>query len=273
MIIDNTNDIFEISRKIIPFKQNPLYDVFKEDIIKKIAWDSNAIEGNTLSLEETIDLIDYDITKGKHKYSEYFDAKCLYNAICSYLDFYNNIDINENWIYSVNSSILGKKLKHEDSKDFYRKEEVGVGNEICIDYVAPNFEKVPVLMNDFMIKLNQFDKTSIDSILRNITILHFEFERIHPFKDGNGRTGRLILNQMLINFGLLPIYFQNNSEYRNSFKIYNNTKDYSKLLHLICKSELKSIDYFSKIIELSNKSNEEFDKKKVENIEKDEPEL
>ena len=108
-------------------------------------------------------------------------------------------------------------------------------------------------VNDIKKSIND----NIEMILKNITYFHIEFERIHPFIDGNGRTGRIILNQMLMNYNLLPIYFLDNSDYRNSFKIYDEKKDTSKLLHLICKGEIESINLINGFIEKYNKSNDE----------------
>ena len=100
MIIDNTEYIKKIEKNIdkIDYKKADIWNIFYDNILKKICWNSNAIEGNTLTLDETIRLIDYDETKGNHKYNEYREAKCLYKAIKKYLKYdekvYNQVLYN-----------------------------------------------------------------------------------------------------------------------------------------------------------------------------------
>lgn len=257
MLIDNTQYKEKIKNSLEKnnYKENDVFKLFYENISKKICWNSNAIEGNTLTLDETIRLLDYDETIGKHKYSEYFEAKCLYRAINSFLNYNEKINITEQWICYANSVIMGKDPTDIDKKELYRTEAVGVGNIISIDYIAPDYKLVPELMHTYVDKINNSKFSDLGTLLSFIAISHLEFERIHPFIDGNGRTGRLILNQMLMNNDMLPIYFLDNSAYRNAFKIYNESKDYSKLLHLICKSELSSIDLMNHFINKYNTVN------------------
>ena len=75
-----------------------------------------------------------------------------------------------------------------------------------------------------------------------LTLSHLTFERIHPFKDGNGRVGRMILNQQLINNGLLPVALTKNSDYIQGFKQFSRNGDYSKLMYEILKGEEEAID-------------------------------
>ena len=75
---------------------------------------------------------------------------------------------------------------------------------MLFDSVMPDYKKVPELMEEISSEWNDLEGT-LKEVLEKITELHFRFERIHPFEDGNGRTGRMILNRQLINIGLLPI--------------------------------------------------------------------
>ena len=68
------------------------------------------------------------------------------------------------------------------------------------------------------------------------------FERIHPFQDGNGRTGRILINQQLINNGLPPISIKPTGKYRQAFRRYNNSGDLSQMVYILAKSELESFD-------------------------------
>lgn len=85
-----------------------------------------------------------------------------------------------------------------------------------------------------------FEAGDLKSTVTEIASQHILFERIHPYEDGNGRTGRLILNQQLINQGLLPITIEEHSKYRQAFRMYDRNQDLSLMVHLICKGELAS---------------------------------
>ena len=84
-LFDNENRILQIEKEkeeIFQHMENPLIrQPFMEDFAKRFSWSTNAIEGNTLSLEETIAVIDYDEVRSNHTYSEYTDAKNAYYAI------------------------------------------------------------------------------------------------------------------------------------------------------------------------------------------------
>lgn len=84
-LFDNENWILQIEaekEEIFQHLENPLISQpFTEDFARRFSWSTNAIEGNTLSLEETIAVIDYDEVRSNHTYAEYTDAKNAYYAI------------------------------------------------------------------------------------------------------------------------------------------------------------------------------------------------
>ena len=106
----------------------------------------------------------------------------------------------------------------------YRTGSVYIGNLVEAVYYSPNADNVPELMDTFLKSAN-FEGTSVKESLEKIALTHIQFERIHPFKDGNGRVGRMILNQQLINNGLLPVTFSAKGKYRQAFRIYDRNKD------------------------------------------------
>lgn len=85
---------------------------FTEDFSRRFCWNSNAIEGNTLSLDETVDFLDYDEVRSGHSYSEYQDTKALYCAICSMMIPFEKKTIHEEWIKKVNAILMmGDELR------------------------------------------------------------------------------------------------------------------------------------------------------------------
>ena len=96
-------------------------------------------------------------------------------------------------------------------------------------------------------KSANFEGTSVKENLEKIALTHIQFERIHPFKDGNGRVGRMILNQQLINNGLLPVTFSAKGKYRQAFRIYDRNKDTSSIVHIIGKAQEEAISRITQL--------------------------
>ena len=207
---------------------------FADDFALRFCWSSNAIEGNTLSLDETVALVEYDEVRAGHTYSEYQDAKNLHHAICRSMIPFHSERISEAWIKQNNQLLRGQGGE-------YRTEDVKVGTIFETAHVPPSYELVPNLMRDFVEEVN-FHAGSLSVLFEKLALSHLTFERIHPFKDGNGRVGRMIMNQQLINHGLLPVALNKNSEYRQAFKQYGKNGDYSKMMYEILKGEEEAID-------------------------------
>ncbi len=111
-----------------------------------------------------------------------------------------------------------------DEIDGIRDIKVYIGNAFQTVYTPPCCKKKIVEKLNNWIKVAN-DSSSLDPLIK-MAFLHYQFEAIHPFKDGNGRTGRVLnviylLNQNLINEPVLYI-----SKYINAYKIqyYNNLK-------------------------------------------------
>jgi Fic family protein len=192
----------------------------------RFCWSSNSLEGNTLSLDETIAVVDYDEVSSGHTYSEYKDAKNLYKTIKEALSA-SPIMISEDWIRRVNGIICG-------TDGAYRAEDVYIGSATDAVYFPPRFTDVPERMRDYIEKINSLRFYGFAEAVKGIAESHILFERIHPFADGNGRTGRIIMNQMLMNSGILPVAISRKSKYRQAFRAYDRNHDISILAVLLC---------------------------------------
>ena len=124
-LFDNESRILQIETEkteIFRHMENPLIcQPFTEDFARRFSWSTNAIEGNTLSLEETIAVIDYDEVRSNHTYSEYTDAKNAYHAIQNMLIPFAKTVIDEAWIKKANGYI-----RHMQGE--YRETSVYIGN-------------------------------------------------------------------------------------------------------------------------------------------------
>ena len=120
-----------------PLIREPFLNVFHYSF----CWSSNALEGNTLSLDDTISFLDYDEVRSGHKFSEYEEAKRLHDTIKQYLSFQpRQIDLD--WIIDLNHGITGEPRG-------LRTEDVYIGNQLEAVYYPPSHSRVADLLMIF----------------------------------------------------------------------------------------------------------------------------
>ena len=165
-----------------------------------IAWtyNSNAIEGNTLTLQETEIVINTGITIGGKTVNEHFEAINHKEGIEYLKSVVNkNEKITEGTIKKLHALIL-KSIDDKEAGN-YRKHNVRI---IGANHLPPQSIKVPRLMNEFIEWLNMNEYTM--NISQLASEVHYKFVMIHPFIDGNGRVARLIMNLILMKYGYPP---------------------------------------------------------------------
>ena len=194
------NLIAEISRLIeryaIRLEQEDGLRLRKANRIKTIH-SSLAIEGNTLSEEEVRDILD-----GKNVIAPIRQIQEVRNAIETY-ELYPTLDaFNEKDLLKAHKVMMRALV---DDAGCYRRGGVGVFGEHGLVHLAPPADRVPYLMSE----LFDWLKNAKDHLLIRSCVFHYEFEFIHPFIDGNGRTGRLwqslILGKLHPLFEHLPV--------------------------------------------------------------------
>lgn len=157
---------------------------------------SNAIEGNSLTLEETKMVLEEGITIGGKPLREIFEAINHGKAIEKLYEFLkNDKDVTENTIKDMHKIILNKI--DDENAGVYRKIQVYVSGD---PKALPKASDVPKLMKALSIWLKK-ELTDKMDILKTIAEWHCRFVKIHPFMDGNGRVARLIVNLMLLKEG------------------------------------------------------------------------
>ena len=158
-------------------------------------YNSNKIEGNTLTLQETSLILNKGITiKGK-SLREHFEAVNHNEAIEYIKDIAkNNINLTEKTLFDIHYLIL--KSIDKENAGIYRNCSVRISGS---SHVCPNYLKVPNLMADYF-RFYDENKKHLHPILL-ASDMHEKLVTIHPFIDGNGRTARLIMNLILLQNG------------------------------------------------------------------------
>lgn len=194
--------------------------------IPEMVYNSNAIENSTLSLEDTEKILAGSSLERKVNVREVFEAKNLAKLTETLLEK-NKSKFNIKLILGLHKTLL----THIDDKIAGRfrsgKEWVRVGN-----HLGANPQFVVTIIQELVDNYNQ-NKTSY--FLDAIAHFHAEFETIHPFVDGNGRMGRLLINLQLMNAGYPPIIIQNkskNTEYYPLFPQYQSTMKFGGFTQL-----------------------------------------
>lgn len=214
----------------------------KEAINLEWTYNSNGIEGNTLTLKETQVVLE-GITVGGKTITEHLEAINHEKAIL-YLDdlVKDKRPITEWNIKNIHQLIL-KEIDNENAGR-YRKENVTIKGAL---HIPPDFVKVPELMEKLILNYETWNK--YHPIIR-AALLHGELVKIHPFIDGNGRTSRLIMNLDLMNQGYNPVIIkkENRLEYYEVLDKAHTTGDYTDFIKLLTKLEIEILNKYMKLL-------------------------
>ena len=162
-----------------------------------LTYHSNAIEGNTLSLRETQLVIEHGMTVGGHSLREHLEATNHAQAFAYLTDLIERrTPLSINVILALNGMVVDKLI---DRPGEFRRGPVTIrGARIQ----PPPATRVAGLMREWVAWVSDEGK-AYPTVLR-AAIAHQGFEAVHQFRDGNGRTGRLLLNLMLMQDGYPP---------------------------------------------------------------------
>ena len=175
------------------------------DLSVRMTYHSNAIEGNTLTLNETATIILDSTIPGSKSVREVFEVlnhKKAIDYIISELENEKKLDIY--MIKKINKEILDRL--NDNAGNFKNSSNAIIG----ADFETSTPSQAPVLTKNWIENLNyrlELCKTD-DEKLSEILHSHIEFERIHPFSDGNGRTGRLIMLYLCFQENISPFVIE-----------------------------------------------------------------
>jgi len=238
--IDALHDKLKTMR---PLKQAELRRL-REDFMVENTYDSNAIEGNELTLRET-GLVLEGITiaeKPLKMHLEVIGHRDAFEYMLKLADA--NEPLTESAIKDIHSLVM---IHEAEIKGVYRSLPVIIRGATHVPpqpyLVAPQMETLLAEWEDLK---------SSKHIIEAVAEFHLRFEGIHPFLDGNGRTGRLILNLELIKAGLLPvnIKFTDRRKYYDCFDRYFGEEQTAEpFVKLIADYEIEELERRIQILE------------------------
>lgn len=239
--LDNVKAELDAAR---PLSQAAIYQL-RETLKITHTYDSNAIEGSTLTLRETALVVKEGVTIAGKPIAHMNAARGYAMGFDAIFDFVER----------------DMPLTEDMVKTFHRYVMIGANPMFCGLYrdcnvriagsttKRPDFALVPLLLKE-LIRWWENDAKQLHPI-EAVAHFHARFEDIHPFVDGNGRTGRLLLNYQLIKAGYWPInirYADERLRYYEALEDFDNTKVPTKLIELIAERE---IDQLSECLEIA----------------------
>ncbi|MBI4738838.1 Fic family protein [Candidatus Woesearchaeota archaeon] len=199
--------------------------------IVEFAFNTTAIEGNTITLQQAHRLLVDNLTPKNKTLREIYD---LQNTDKVFTEIFNDMEkkeINHELIHKMHSDLL----QNIDQRQGYRKEEVRI--------FKMNFRSTPhqYIYTDMNILLDWYSKNQNRlHPLALAAIFHHKFEKIHPFMDGNGRTGRMLMNLIMLNNRYPPIIIKK-----------KNRQEYLQALNNADKAKTTDDQQYKKLIDMT----------------------
>ncbi len=220
-----------MKKDIINFIQNN--EDYYQDFVVRLTRESNAIEGSSLSIGQTLSIL-FDIDLGINLYNvkprEILEA-INHKKAMDYLFKYIKEDkpFNSDLIKDLNEIILDGIMPG----GYYRSTQVIIRGS---SHIPPAPHKINNQMEDLIFDINQKSKLTLE----DLSYFHLNFEKIHPFNNGNGRTGRLLINYFLLKQNDYPLVIKNSD--RTTYLDCLEQEDINTLT--------KMFDYYQKVEKL-----------------------
>jgi len=234
-LLSQINGKKQLLDSLRPFTQGEL-ERLNEEFVTEYTYNSNAIEGNTLTLRET-DMVLRGLTIDKKPLSHHLEAighKEAFDYVVSLVQ--QNEPLTERIIKEIHYLVLADK-----------KEDRGVYRRIPVTIMGAVHEPVqPYLIQPKMEQLLSDYSNDEAHIVSRLARFHIEFEAIHPFIDGNGRTGRLLINLELMKavFPPIDIKFADRVSYYNAFDEYHVRHNLGAMEQLFAKALNERLDFY-----------------------------
>ena len=239
-LIPIIEDKLEILKRRKPLTEGEL-ERLNEEFLTEYTYNSNAIGGNTLTLRET-DMVLRGLTIDQKSLKEHLEVighKEAFDYVRQLVS--ENAPISEKIIKDIHYLVLADK-----------KEDRGIYRRVPIRIMGAAHEPVqPYLIIPKMEELLEQYKNSKEDIVTKLACFHIEFEGIHPFIDGNGRTGRLLVNLELMKAGYPPIdiKFNDRLKYYEAFDEYHVKHNISAMADMFARYLNQRLDLYLSILD------------------------
>lgn len=237
----------------------PINSTFQKKIDEKFRlefnYNSNHLEGNTLTYGETKLLLIFGDTQGNHQKREFDEMEAHDVAYKIIKDWANDSErpLTENQIKELNQLILVKPFWKDavTNEGQHTRRQIKIGNYKeypnsvilsngeMFEYASPS--ETPRLMGE-LIDWYRDEEYALHPVTL-ATMLHYKFVRIHPFDDGNGRIARLLLNYVLLKFGFPPVVIKS-ADKQNYLRALHiaDLGDYSAFINYIAEQLIWSLE-------------------------------
>ena len=234
LILTKSSEQKNILQQIV--KHSDIFDQF----VLSLTYNTNSIEGSTLTENETAVVLFQNRTLPNKTLTEHLEAK-NHQAALQYLFQYlqNNMNfLDETLILKLHMMLMNGI---RDDAGIYRQHGVRI---VGTNVPTANYMKIPVIMKQLFVDIQ---KKQTDMILHASSI-HSIFEKIHPFSDGNGRIGRLLMNAMFLKENLPPPIIKQEIKgfYYTALQKSQIHEDHSLLEDVICDALLESFRVFER---------------------------
>lgn len=212
-----------------------LLNVLDEVEVPEGVYNSNAIENSTLTLKETEKILFEMEVSRTVELREVFEAKNLARVMEYIKAKARNTDLSEEFVLLLHRMLIGNIDDKIAGRFRVPGEFVRVGQ-----HIAPAPEQVASLMER---AIEQYASDHESYVTDVIARFHLEFERVHPFCDGNGRIGRALMNYQLFRLGFPVVIIRDKEKgiYYQSFREYDATKQMQRMEKIVAFALMESL--------------------------------
>ncbi len=200
----------------------------RERFLLEMTYHSNAIEGSRMTLKETERAFEGKQVRGKELF-EVLEAVNHKNALEFLLESIKpQFKLDERYILKLHAIVM-----YNFNNKLPGKYRTGAVNLINTEKALPSAQEVPLRMGKLLKNINTYGKDP----LGKIALDHYEFEAIHPFFDGNGRVGRLIMITQLLGKGFAPSMVTVEDRYKYYMALGKaDSGDYKNIVQMVCEA-------------------------------------
>ena len=240
-LLDNIDENLAKLSALRPLTQGEVARL-RDEFLIEFTYNSNAIEGNTLTLQETAMVLE-GITIDQKSLKEHLE-------IIGHRDAFHYVErlvqekqaFSESVIKNIHSLVL---MDRPEDKGIYRRIPVRIMGAF---HEPPHPYMVEPMMNE-LIRAHTQRKTAMH-LVKAVALFHLDFEGIHPFIDGNGRTGRLLINLELMQNGCpaIDVKFSDKRKYYQAFDEYYRNQNELPMVEMVAGYVNERLEKYLKVL-------------------------